>query len=96
MPPPARARRVLPVAPRGRHHGPRHEAAALRDAELGRGPGGGDVGDHGERVDEVLLRVAAVSAPGQELWDRMDDGLVLQKVPSEVNLKVCNHGEGPY
>ena len=22
--------------------------------------------------------------------------LVLQKVPSEANPKVCNHGEGPY
>ena len=32
-------------------------------------------------------------------WEGDDPGnwrLVLQKVPSEANPKVCNHGEGPY
>ena len=31
-----------------------------------------------------------------ECYERFGYQIVLQKVPSEANPKVCNHGEGPY
>ena len=41
---------------------------------------------------------AAPDTPPVERWEEVGCGLelVLQKVPSEVNPKVHNHGEGPY
>ena len=49
------------------------------------------------RVPAAAIQPSAhlVLAGGQS-WPGAGTGLVLQKVPSEANPKVRNHGEGPY
>ena len=57
----------------------------------GSGPvvrGGREAGQLEARIDTLTRWAAAAAATS---W-----AVVLQKVPSEVNPKVRNHGEGPY
>ena len=49
----------------------------------------GEGGPHGDVLRRLAGLAAAATLPGQS-------ALVLQKVPSEANPKVRNHGEGPY
>ena len=88
------------------------EAEAGPVHHLAHGPGllrvrgGGRVRGLPQHEDGLVLHLAAdVEAgghlpaappePGQEAAQE-PPGLVLQKVPSEANPKVRNHGEGPY
>ena len=75
-----------------------HLAAALRvrvvaGLEAGAGEGGAGRGGEGGVVPPRR------PGDGGQLLGRgqgQGQGLVLQKVPSELHPKVCNHGEGPY
>ena len=57
--------------------------------------GGGQLPDrgHGGGVGQLHPGQPGALLPGQR---HRDPGLVLQKVASELHLKVRNHGEGPY
>ena len=51
---------------------------------------------HGGRPDRMELVVSAADTVRVGAVASVLSVLVLQKVPSEANPKVRNHGEGPY
>ena len=84
----------------------KHQEAQPSSRSLGGGGGGGGGGSEAEVPRSVSKRSgegAAASSEGLQMsitanFYALQQKLrpVLQKVPSEANPKVRNHGEGPY